>query len=205
MVCSYLTSKSTIEREYKESRIKDYRSVSCDVIAKAFKKMCESVNINEYETNLLKYEEDFSEALYGIEKHGLNVTDFKLGESNLVDNNNLVYSQYNMMTPTGRPSNAFGNVNFAALNKKTGQRDCFTSRFGNDGLLIMVDYESYHLRLLANFLEYDLPKTSLHEYLGKYYHGKDTLTEEEYELSKKITFNLIYGGISMMLSKMFRL
>ena len=60
----------------------------------------------------------------------------------------------------------------------------------------MVDYESYHLRLLANFLEYDLPKTSLHEYLGKYYHGKDTLTEEEYELSKKITFNLIYGGIS---------
>ena len=196
MVCSYLTSKSTIETEYKESRIKDYRSVPVMLLLKHFKKMCESVNINEYETNLLKYEEDFSEALYGIEKHGLNVTDFKLGESNLVDNNNLVYSQYNMMTPTGRPSNAFGNVNFAALNKKTGQRDCFTSRFGNDGLLIMVDYESYHLRLLANFLEYDLPKTSLHEYLGKYYHGKDTLTEEEYELSKKITFNLIYGGIS---------
>ena len=28
------------------------------------------------------------------------------------------------------------------------------------------------------------------------YHGKDELTEEEYDLSKKITFNLIYGGIT---------
>ena len=101
------------------------------------------------------------------------VENFKLGKQTLVDENNLVFGQYNMMTPTGRPSNAFGNVNYAALNEKTGQRDCFTSRFGDDGLLIMVDYESYHLRLLANFLDYDLPRTSLHEYLGKLYHGKD--------------------------------
>tara|TARA_B100002019_G_scaffold60227_1_gene51608 strand:- start:1184 stop:2470 length:1287 start_codon:yes stop_codon:yes gene_type:complete len=195
-ICSYLSLKSELDGNYIDSRVKDFRSVPIMILFKHFKNLCQSVGDTEYESNLTKYEQDFSNALFGIEKNGLYVTDFNLGDSNLVDNNNLVFSQYNMMTPTGRPSNAFGNINFAALNKKTGQRDCFTSRFGNDGLLIMVDYESYHLRLLANFLEYDLPKTSLHEYLGKYYHGKDTLTEEEYELSKKITFNLIYGGIS---------
>ena len=59
----------------------------------------------------------------------------------------------------------------------------------------MMDYESYHLRFVGNYLNYKLPNTSIHEYLGKLYHGKDKLTEEEYDLSKKITFNLIYGGI----------
>lgn len=195
-VCSYLSNKHDIENEYAENRVNDFRSVPVMVLLKHFKKLCDKVKTENYDKNLVCYEKDFSLALYGIEKNGMNVSNFKLGSHSLVDSKNLVYSQYNMMTPTGRPSNSFGNVNYAALNKKTGQRDCFTSRFGDDGLLIMVDYESYHLRLLANFLKYDLPKTSLHEYLGKYYHGKNTLTEEEYEFSKKITFNLIYGGIT---------
>lgn len=196
MVCSYLSSKLEIDNNYLESKVTDFRSVPIMVLLKHFKKLCSSVGNIKFEPNLLKYEKEFSHALYDIEKNGMYVENFKLGKQTLVDENNLVFGQYNMMTPTGRPSNAFGNVNYAALNKKTGQRDCFTSRFGDDGLLIMVDYESYHLRLLANFLDYDLPKTSLHEYLGKLYHGKDELTEDEYELSKKITFNLIYGGIT---------
>ena len=33
-------------------------------------------------------------------------------------------------------------------------------------------------------------------YLGRLYHDKHDLSEEEYELSKKITFNLMYGGIT---------
>ena len=60
----------------------------------------------------------------------------------------------------------------------------------------MFDYESYHLRLFAEHINFNLPTSSLHEYFGKFYHNKDTLTEEEYEMSKKITFNLIFGGIS---------
>jgi len=196
LVCSYLSNKSELNNEYNHNRLKDLRSVPIMILLKHFKELCSSVDNLKLDSNLLEYERDFSSALHGIEKNGLFVSNFNLGDANLVDENNLVYSQYNMMTPTGRPSNAFGNVNFAALNKKTGQRDCFTSRFKEDGLLVMVDYESYHLRLMGNYLKYDLPSTSLHEYLGKYYHGKDTLTEEEYEFSKKVTFNLIYGGIS---------
>jgi len=143
-----------------------------------------------------QYELEFSHVLCELEKSGLYVNDFKLGDTSLVDENQLVYTQYNLHTPTSRPSNRFGNVNYAALNKKTGDRDCFVSRHGKDGAIVMMDYESYHLRLFGNHVKFDLPNESLHGYLGKLYHGKDELTEEEYDLSKKITFNLIYGGIS---------
>ena len=195
-VCSYLNFKESIDTEFNITQKNDLRSVPIMILLKHFKNMCLVLKNFSFSSGSILFESDFSNALYEIEKNGLFVRNFNLGSDELVNSDNLVYSQYNMLTPTGRPSNAFGNVNFAALNKKTGQRDCFVSRFLDDGLLVMVDYESYHLRLLANFLEYDLPKSSLHEYLGRLYHGKDKLTEEEYEISKKITFNLIYGGIT---------
>jgi len=145
---------------------------------------------------MIRYEADFSVVLKEIEESGIYVTDFTLGDKSLVDEHGLVHSQYNMFTPAGRPSNRFGGVNYAALNKKTGDRDCFVSRYGKDGAIVMMDYESYHLRLIGNHVNFDLPDESLHEYLGKLYHGKDELTKEEYDLSKKITFNLIFGGIT---------
>ena len=35
----------------------------------------------------------------------------------------MFYSEYNLFTSTGRPSNRFGGINFAALNKKDGSRE----------------------------------------------------------------------------------
>ena len=122
LVCSYLSNKTELNNEYNHSRLQDLRSVPIMILLKHFKELCSSVENLELDSNLLEYEQDFSSALHGIEKNGLFVSNFNLGDVNLVDENNLVYSQYNMMTPTGRPSNAFGNVNFNALNKKTGQR-----------------------------------------------------------------------------------
>jgi len=196
-VCSYFKTKEEISENFDLKRSNDMRSIPIMNILKHFKNLVSTLNydliLGDVETDL--YELEFSDALYNVEKNGMFVENFTLGSQHLVNDKNLVYGQYNMLTPTGRPSNRFGNINFAALNKKTNERDCFVSRF-SDGLLVMVDYESYHLRLLGNYLNYELPKTSLHEYLGKLYHGKQELTEDEYELSKKITFNLIYGGIS---------
>lgn len=193
-VCSYLNSMETLEVNY-PSRLDDFRSIPIMNLFKHFKELCNSVDLDNFPNELTTYEREFSNSLFGIERHGMYVENFGLGDSKLVNEESLVFTQYNMLTPTGRPSNSFGNVNYVALNKKTGERDCFKSRFGDSGLLVMIDYESYHLRLVGNFLNYSLPDTSVHEYLGKIYHDKETLTEDEYELSKKITFNLIYGGI----------
>jgi DNA polymerase I-like protein with 3'-5' exonuclease and polymerase domains len=119
--------------------------------------------------------------LANIEKSGIYTTD------------GMVYSDYNIYTSTGRPSNAFGGINFAALNKNDGSREKFISRFGENGTLVQFDYEAFHLRLAGKLMDYQLPPTSLHTYLAQQYYGVDEVTEEQYEESKARTFALMYG------------
>lgn len=105
---------------------------------------------------------------------------------------NMVYSQYNPYTTTGRPSNRFGGINFSALNKSDGTRDHFISRYEN-GILVQMDFEAYHLRLIADEYGVSLPTGSLHTELAKKYFGTDEITEELYSASKQKTFEIMYG------------
>lgn len=108
-------------------------------------------------------------------------------------NKNLVYSQYNLYTSTGRCSNRFAGVNFAALNKSDDTRDAYISRFDN-GVLIMMDFESFHLRLIADMIGYEFPVDEpVHEFLAKQYFNTDDLTQDQYNEGKAITFKLLYG------------
>lgn len=127
-----------------------------------------------------------------IESAGLAVTEeFRMPEL-IVDSR--VYTQYNYHTTTGRPSNAFRGFNFAAMNKEDGTREAFVSRFER-GALVEMDFDSYHVRLIAKLIGYELPASSIHDYLGQFYFGVDALTDEQREESKAITFRLLYGGI----------
>ena len=92
-----------------------------------------------------------------------------LESSGLQTINDMVYSEYNLYTSTGRPSNRYGGVNFAALNKTDGSRKPYISRFGTDGMLIEFDYDGYHLRLIGNLIGYKFPKGSVHEHMAKFY------------------------------------
>ena len=143
-----------------------------------------------------EYEAMITDNFYAIERVGLQVDINKFAEKFKTNGiiNNKTYTEYNIYTTTGRPSNKFGGVNYAALNKEDGSREVFVSRFEH-GMLLEMDYDAYHPRLIANIIGYDLPEGSIHEYFGKQYFGKEELSEEEYEQSKKITFRLLYGGI----------
>lgn len=111
--------------------------------------------------------------------------------NNIVDG--LVYSEYNPFTTTGRPSNRYGGINFSALNKTDGSRECFISRYEN-GSLVQIDFEAYHLRLIADALDVSLPtEESIHRYLAKIYFNTDEITDEMYEESKRKSFELMYG------------
>jgi hypothetical protein len=146
---------------------------------------------NHYNTTVLN-------ALYEIEKNGLFVHSGLANEyfEKTPVEAGFVFSQYNPYTTTGRPSNRFNGINFAALKKENGERSAFISRFGKDGFLMSFDYDAYHLRLLANLVDYSFPENvSVHEYLGKYYFDKSELTDEEYNESKSISFRQLYGGI----------
>jgi hypothetical protein len=96
-----------------------------------------------------------------------------------------------MFTSTGRPSNAFGGINFAALDKKTGIRSMIKAPA--DSMLVEFDYDSYHVRLVARLIGYDLPDGNLHEYFGRMYFNTDTIEGELYNQSKQLTFRLLYG------------
>jgi hypothetical protein len=127
-----------------------------------------------------------------IESAGLQVTEtFRMPE---IVKDGKVYSQYNYHTMTGRPSNAYRGFNFAAMNKEDGTRSAFCSRYEN-GALVEMDFDSYHVRLIAKLIGYELPVSSIHDYLGQFYFGVTELTEEQRAESKQITFRLLYGGI----------
>jgi hypothetical protein len=106
---------------------------------------------------------------------------------------NKVYSSYNLYTTTGRPSNAYGGINFSALNKTDGARTSFTSRFGENGILVQFDYEAFHLRLVGSKIDYKLPDISLHTYLAQQYYNVSEVTPDQYEESKARTFAIMYG------------
>jgi hypothetical protein len=107
--------------------------------------------------------------------------------SGLRHNDKIVYSEYNLYTSTGRPSNRYGGVNFAALNKSDESRKPFKSRFDR-GMLVEFDYDAYHLRLIGEVVDYKFPEGSVHEHMSKFY-GCD------YQESKNRSFQYLYGHI----------
>ena len=134
------------------------------------------------------YMNDAIKAFTSIEKNGIKVSDdicdiFDIRVKKHISNGKL-YSQYNLWTTTGRPSNSFGSVNFAALPPE--KRKGFVAE--ND-YLVEFDFDAYHLRLIADLVGYHtFGEESVHEHLSKWY-------ECSYEESKQKTFRLLYGGI----------
>ena len=133
------------------------------------------------------YMNDFTEAFGSIEKNGVKVSDdvcdiFDMRVKKHISNGKL-YSNYNLWTTTGRPSNSFGSVNFAALPPE--KRKAIVAE--ND-YLVEMDYDAYHLRIISQLVKYDFGKESVHEHLAKHY-------ECSYEESKQKSFQLLYGGI----------
>lgn len=109
-----------------------------------------SLNVNK---NSIKYIDDVTKAFSYIESSGLKVDgDYVLNYNPVhLTKDNYVYTQYNLMTSTLRPSNRYGGVNYAALKKDTGERKAFISRF-DGGELISCDFEAYHPRLLMDII-----------------------------------------------------
>ena len=95
------------------------------------------------------------------------------------------YTQYNFKTLTGRPSNKFKGVNYAALNKDNGSRKCFIPRNNN---LIEFDIGAYHPTLLAKLVGYDFGDQDVHMAFAEMY-GVD------YQKAKELTFKQLYGGV----------
>ena len=123
-----------------------------------------------------KFENFYIKSLHLVEQNGINTT------------NGMEWTQYHPFTTTSRPSNNFGGVNYAALNKDDGSRDRFISRF-DGGKLVQFDYDGYHPRIISRMVGEPIPMdVSAHQALADMY-------GVSYEESKGITFRQLYGGV----------
>ena len=99
---------------------------------------------------------------------------------------NRIYTEYNPYTITSRPSNRHGGINFGALNKKDGTREVFVPKPNH--IYLQFDFDAYHPRIIGKMIGYDLPKTSVHQWLADQYGCS-------YDEGKGITFQILYGGV----------
>jgi len=146
----------------------------------------------------LDFYTNMQELFYKIESSGVAV-DFNLFIAHYGSTNSLVgdkaYTKYNFYTSTGRPSNRFGGINFAALNKQDDTRKCFISRFP-EGKLIEMDFKAYHPHIIAHLCDYDFGNENVYEHLAKHYFHTQKPTNDQITKAKEYTFNQIYGGIN---------
>ena len=123
-----------------------------------------------------KFENFYIKSLHLVEQNGIKTT------------NGMEWTQYHPFTTTSRPSNNFGGVNYAALNKDDGSRDRFISRF-EGGKLVQFDYDAYHPRIIGKMVDEPIPMdVSGHQTLADMY-------GVPYNDSKAITFRQLYGGV----------
>ena len=198
-------SRETQTINYFYNKFRDFKDINKIIpISKLYER---SQNIYESIKEIIDYQIPFGFDFYNntatnvfflIEQTGLGVhyeaykklfnpRDIKY---NTLDNKVLTY--YNLYNATSRPTNSFNSVNYAAIPKTQEHRRSFKPT--ND-YYVEFDFDGYHLRLLAEQIDFQLSAESAHKQLARLYFDKEEITDEEYAQAKQINFQAIYGKI----------
>lgn len=132
------------------------------------------------------------EELIKVESNGIALCENMVQKRNIEVYDSLFFSNYNLLTTTGRPSNSRSRFNLSAIPKEDGSRQIIKSRF-EDGWLLDFDFKAYHIFLIANIIKYKFKDIDIHTYFGKQYFNKDVISNQEYDESKQITFKQLYS------------
>ena len=125
-----------------------------------------------------------------IEKNGIKIDEtlfkqyFKPTNESFSIKDGKIYTQYNLHTTTGRPSNSFNGVNFAALNKDNGCRQAFIPEHDR---FMEIDISAYHPNIVAQLVDYRFDKP-IYEAFAEY-------AGVEIKQAKELMFKQLYGGI----------
>jgi len=125
-----------------------------------------------------------------IEKNGIKINEtlfkqyFKPTNESFSIKDGKIYTQYNLHTTTGRPSNSFNGVNFAALNKDNGCRQAFIPEHDR---FMEIDISAYHPNIVAQLVDYRFDKP-IYEAFAEY-------AGVEIKQAKELMFKQLYGGI----------
>lgn len=131
------------------------------------------------------YNEKVSMVYHNIERNAIGIDTDKFFKHFYNRKEPRVYPQYNLNTVTTRPSNRFGGVNYAALNKKTGERSSFIPK--ND-YFVEFDVVAYHPVIVSHMIGYEFESEDVHQdFANMYGTSRDK--------AKEITFQQFYGQI----------
>lgn len=144
-----------------------------------------------FKTDNAKFNNKLTSVFFAIEKNGIKLDKkqfdkhFELHHEQYNIQDNKIYTQYNLYTTTGRPSNSFNGINFAALSKDSGCRGSFIPQ--ND-TFIEIDINAYHPTLAAQLVGYNFRNETPYEYFAR---------EAGIEVNKAkiLMFRQLYGGI----------
>jgi hypothetical protein len=212
-LCSYLENNETFDMSEYETTAHTFVKRHCGDPAmwnaaipflkhkEAFDDMADDVSRFICRTKVDSSFEQFNDLIHilgDIEQQGIHV-DPLLFEKHFgvkVGAPNMVYSRYNFYTSTGRPSNSYDGVNYAAIEHNDGSRTSFISRHGDSGRMVVVDYSAFHPRIICNITNHPIDgDVDIYEYLAKLYYQKKEVDETDIANSKKLTFRQLYGGV----------
>jgi hypothetical protein len=146
---------------------------------------------NYFKIDNAKFNNKFTSVFFAIERNGIKINKkqfdkyFELDNEHFNIQDDTIYTQYNLYTTTGRPSNSFNSINFAALAKDNGCRKSFIP---NNNRFIEIDISAYHPTLAAQLVDYDFGDETPYEYFAR---------EADIEVSeaKILMFRQLYGGV----------
>lgn len=148
------------------------------------------------------YNELYIETLRELDKSKIKIDNneiSKLYPNSNVETKGYINSKYNINNKTSRPTNSIYNINLVAIPKKYEYRSAFKPF--ND-YFIDMDYDSYHLRIIAGLIGYKFKEESAHKELAHNYYGDNNIGKKEYNEMKRVTFKNIYGGIQKEVKEM---
>jgi hypothetical protein len=139
----------------------------------------------------VKFHNKLTSVFYAIEQSGIKINPdifnkhFELNNEDFSLYENTIYTQYNLYNITGRPSNRFNGINFAALNKDDGCRDAFIPE--NDYFL-EIDITAYHPTLAAQLVNFNFEDETPYQYFARE-------ANVEINEAKILMFKQLYGGV----------
>ena len=157
----------------------------CELVFDKIKDNCIKLDKTKFNTKL-------TNVFFAIERNGIKINKdvfYKFFEPNdeiYSIQDNRIYTQYNLFTTTGRPSNRFNSINFAALEKDNGCRETFIPE--ND-YLIEIDINAYHPTLAGQIVDFTFEDD---ETPYQYFAREASIELEE---AKLLMFKQLYGGI----------
>ena len=175
----------TKTHEFYYRKFPNQDNINCIIPISKHYEYCEELFQNIIPTPITKFRDKADVVFNLIEKSGLKLNQEIYDQYFTYPAKDYIYTQYNLNTTTMRPSNKFGGINFAALNKENGEREAFIPH--NDFYLDM-DISAYHPTLLGKLVSFEFPEGDIHQSFAEMY-GVD------YKKAKELTFKQLYGGV----------